>query len=1036
MYKFLKRKSIIFLLLSVLLLELVVQPNNIVIKAESILGCREYQQKGFNVTYQIIGGWDNQYNVQVQITNTSNMCLDNWTIGLDLCGKILSIWNASVLIQDDDYCVIENAGWNQDIDANQNVTFGFVMEKTNQDFKYPNNFVMLMNEKKSEKTNYKVTLQKDDQWKESYNGTISIQNISNTDIKDWTLQFDFKDEITNIWDAEIVNHTGNTYLIKNARYNQNIKADGGTITFGFQADNPKSNESIENIELFEMGMFENTKLSDDDKIIDTDNDGLSDTFEENVLFTDPNLSDTDGDLLGDYYEYIILKTNPLLIDTDSNGIEDGKEDFDKDKLSNYEEFLAETDPFECDTDEDDLSDYDEVSEYNTNPLNFDTDGDELSDGEDVELGFSPLLADSNNNGIIDSKEKLEQTFVQEFSNEKKTALKKVTVKTSVAGNFKNSIIIDDLYGIDMLSTDVQGLIGVPVDIDTDVHFKEAELTFYYDESILDNVSENDLGILWYDEENQNYVLLDSKVNTSLNTVSTTTTHFSTYMMVDKSTWYEQWSKELDYRNTDSGSPQRYYDIGFVVDVSGSMYGSRLDTTKIALNNFLDSLYKHDRAALIKFESNASLVCSLDTDQIKIRSEISKLYANGFTNAIAGINKGIEHLVSRKNENSSIIILLCDGDISYNKQTVDNAVKEGIKIYTINVGYSSSESIMKRIAEETGGKYYYATISSEIDSILCSINRNTIGKVNPLDCDNDGLADVYEKLGMRLANGKIIHTNPDNPDTDGDGILDGKEILPTQCYSSFKPGATYFKIVSDPLSKNELILPINESTLRSKLLSYYANDIGMKWRRKYSATEAIDLILRNSSIIEQTASDLSMPMAAIQAILFREIYCIGHEDAAVDALVTEYYSYKEQLEAYFNMVWWKQLIVGCPTPYVGMREDSSTGLGQIFAKTAINAHNFCIKDGVLAGDTYDYNDWKDRKEVWYNLKDDDKYNIQYVGLVLYHAADMVNVDNLYKLNSEEAKKVLARYNGTNSNAKTYGGIVYKYYRLFNQYNAKL
>lgn len=148
MYKFLKRKSIIFLLLSVLLLELVVQPNNIVIKAESILGCREYQQKGFNVTYQIIGGWDNQYNVQVQITNTSNMCLDNWTIGLDLCGKILSIWNASVLIQDDDYCVIENAGWNQDIDANQNVTFGFVMEKTSQDFKYPNNFVMLMNKKK------------------------------------------------------------------------------------------------------------------------------------------------------------------------------------------------------------------------------------------------------------------------------------------------------------------------------------------------------------------------------------------------------------------------------------------------------------------------------------------------------------------------------------------------------------------------------------------------------------------------------------------------------------------------------------------------------------------------------------------------------------------------------------------------------------------------------------------------------------------------------------------------------------------------
>lgn len=819
------------------------------------------------------------------------------------------------------------------------------------------------------------------------------------------------------------------------RYNQNIKADGGIITLGFQVDNTKTNESIENVKLSEIGMFENINLSNDDKIIDSDNDGLSDTFEENVLSTDPYLSDTDGDLLSDYYEYIVLKTDPLLSDTDNNGIEDGKEDLDKDKLSNYQEFLAKTDPFEYDTDEDGLSDYDELFEYKTDPLKFDTDGDELGDGEDVELGFSPILSDSNYNGIIDSKETLEQTFIQEFANHEINEIDKVAVKTSVAGNLKNSIIIDDLYGIDMLSTHVQGLIGVPVDIDMDINFEEAELTFYYNESMLDNVREDDLAILWYDEKNQEYVLLDSTVDKELNTVSTTTTHFSTYMVVDKRIWYEQWSKNLDYRNTDSSSPERYFDIGFVVDVSGSMYGSRLDTTKTALNGFLDSLYTYDRTALIKFDSSASLVCSLDTEQTKIRSEISKLYADGSTNAIAGINKGIEHLARQKKENSSIIILLCDGDISYNKETVYNAIKNEIKIYTINVGYSSSEIVLKRIAKETGGEYYYATISSEIKSILCSINGNTIGKINPLDSDNDGLPDVYEKLGMRLANGQIIHTDPDNPDTDGDGILDGKEILPAPCYSSFKPGAAYFKIVSDPLSKNKLIEPISESTLRIKLLSYYADDIGMKWRRKYSGKEAIDLILKNSSIIEKTASNLSMPKAVIQAILFREIYCIGYDDDVADALVTEYYAYKEQIDAYEKMSWWQQIISGYPTPYIGMREDSSTGLGQIFAKTAINAHNFCIKDGVLSSIPYDYDNWKDRKKVWYNLKDDEKYNIQYVGLVLYHAADMVNVNNLYNLKSEDAKKVLARYNGTNSSAKAYGGIVYKYYKLFNQYNAK-
>lgn len=1023
-----------FLLFFVLIFELIVQPINMELRAQGILGRREYQQKGFNVAYNVINTWGNQVNVQVQITNTSRECLDNWVIGLDLRGKILSIWNASVAMQDDNYYVIDNAGWNQDINTNETITFGFIVEKTGKDFDYPTNIVMLMSKKKSNQSNYEVKLLKDSQWNDAYNATVSIKNVCDTDIKDWTIQFEFKDYITNVWGAEIINHSGNTYVLKNARYNQNIKANGDVITFGFQANTSSIDENIENIELFEIGMFENTQLPND-KITDTDKDGLSDLFEETVLMTDPFLSDTDGDLLSDYYEYAVLKTNPLLSDTDGNEIEDGNEDFDNDKLSNYQESLSETNPFEVDTDDDCLSDYDELYKYTTNPLEYDTDSDGLGDGEDVKLNFSPILSDSNDNGIIDSKETLEQTFTLKFDDYEKNVIEKVAIKTAVAGNLQNSMIIDNLYNIDMLSTDVQGLIGVPIDIDTDIKFSEAELTFYYDETMLENVSENDLAILWYDEENQDYVLLDSKVDTSLNTVSTTTTHFSTYMVVDKSIWYEQWSKNLDYRNTDNGTPKRYFDIGFIVDVSGSMYGSRLDTTKTALNGFLNSLYKYDRTALIKFQSSASLVCGLDTDQNKIRSAISNLYADGGTNAIAGINKGIEHLSSLKNENCSIIILLCDGDISYNQTTVDTAIKEGIKIYTVNVGYSSSESVMKRIAKETGGEYYYATMSNEIEAILCSINGNTVGKVDPSDSDNDGLADIYETLGMRLANGKIIHTDPNNPDTDGDGILDGKEILPTPCYSTFKPGAAYFKIISDPLSKNGLIKPISESTLRTKLLSYYKNDIGMKWRRKYSGKEAIDLIFENNSVIEKTASDLSMPKAAIQSILFREIYCIGYDDDVVDGLVTEYYLYQKELEAFKNMKWWQQAIIGYPTPYVSMREDSSTGLGQIFAKTAINAHNFCIADGVLSGIKYNFNNWKDREKVWYNLKDDRKYNIQYVGLVLYHAADMVNVNNLYNLKPEEAKKVLARYNGTNSSAQSYGKVVYKYYKLFNQYNSK-
>ncbi|MEO8167947.1 MAG: outer membrane beta-barrel protein [bacterium] len=68
----------------------------------------------------------------------------------------------------------------------------------------------------------------------------------------------------------------------------------------------------------------------------------------------------------------------------------GDDDDDGDGLTNAEEWRLGTNLTNPDTDEDGLSDGDEVKKYHTDPLRIDTDGGGIPDGNEVDRGTNPL----------------------------------------------------------------------------------------------------------------------------------------------------------------------------------------------------------------------------------------------------------------------------------------------------------------------------------------------------------------------------------------------------------------------------------------------------------------------------------------------------------------------------------------------------------------------------------------------------------------------------------------------------------------------
>jgi len=100
---------------------------------------------------------------------------------------------------------------------------------------------------------------------------------------------------------------------------------------------------------------------------------------------------------------IILNTRPESIQLEKKELEEEvvepginvnsssvSNDIDGDGLSNEEESILGTDPEKSDTDEDGLSDREEVKIYHTDPLHQDSDLDSYLDGEEIESGYNPL----------------------------------------------------------------------------------------------------------------------------------------------------------------------------------------------------------------------------------------------------------------------------------------------------------------------------------------------------------------------------------------------------------------------------------------------------------------------------------------------------------------------------------------------------------------------------------------------------------------------------------------------------------------------
>jgi hypothetical protein len=449
---------------------------------------------------------------------------------------------------------------------------------------------------------------------------------------------------------------------------------------------------------------------------DSDGDGLPDMVEDSVNL-DKNNIDTDNDGLNDYYESMVVGSSGSLFDTLSAGISDGLQDYDEDGFTNLDEY---------------------------------------------QNGTHPLIYNENNSVGQSTNSEL-------YINEDKTdPITAVLVELDSNESTLNEITITNLEDNNCLSNDVIGLYGSPYQIESKLPITKAKIEFLLSD---DTIHVSDYMVVWYDEENQNYVPLETEYTE--NSVFAVVTHFSKYMVVNKNTWNDFWKNNfLDIYDLEGYSYDSAVDTIIAIDCSGSM--SNIDSNSsyrtAAIDEYVKTMRPDDRVGVVSFDSDAGIMSDL------INKEDAKqftFYSSGGTDFSSPINLSLDMLANTRIDSVKYIILVSDGSASYPTEAISNAKEKGIKIITVGLGAYSSDDVLKRISTATEGEFHKVSNISSFSGLFANLGYLNI--FDQTDTDKDGLSDVFEIAGMYLANSKKIITDPYNNDTDGDSLLDGEEI---------------------------------------------------------------------------------------------------------------------------------------------------------------------------------------------------------------------------------------------------------------------
>jgi len=293
---------------------------------------------------------------------------------------------------------------------------------------------------------------------------------------------------------------------------------------------------------------------------------------------------------------------------------------------------------------------------------------------------------------------------------------------------------------------------------------------------------------------------------------------------------------------------------FVLDISGSMTGKKIEQAKNALTFCMNNLNKNDNFSIVTFSNSAEeFITGVDvSNQTALKNadkKVKLLEADGGTNLNQAVELGLKKTVAGK---PNYLILFTDGLPTVGVRNPDEIaknirknMKSNVRIFCFGVGNDVDAFLLDKIATDYRGSSNYVRenedLENEVSAFFAKISNPVLTDCK-IDFNNLNVYDTYPKeLPDLFAGSSIMVFGRMNDKRDGEIILSG--------YSGGEKKRFTFKLVSTSGSRDNVFVA---NLWANRKIAFLLDEIRNRGENKELVEEVVKLSKKYGIITPYTS----------------------------------------------------------------------------------------------------------------------------------------------------------------------------------------